>query len=156
MKIRNLAVVAGIVAGLSFNTAFASEVAFVDVQKVVASSGQVQQLKKDQEAKAKEFKAFIDKAKKDVAAVTDTKKKQALAEKYDKQYISKREALEKDYASKLKVIEKSISEVISEQAKLKGYDMVVSKDVVLYGTTDITEEVINVVKNDAKKTTKKK
>ena len=148
MKLKNLAVIAGVVAGLTIGSAMATEVAFVDVQKVVASSGQVKALKKDQEAKAKELRTFVEKAKKEVAAVSDTKKKQDLAEKYDKEYVAKTEKLKKNYAEKLQLIEKSISDVITQQAKAKGYDMVVSKDIVLYGTKDITEDVIKVVEKD--------
>ena len=148
MKLKKLAIVASIVSGLVLNAAMATEVAFVDVQKVVASSGQVKALKKEQETKAKELQSFVEKAKKEVAAVSDTKKKQELAEKYDKEYVAKTDKLKKNYAEKLQIIEKSISNVISQQAKLKGYDMVVAKDVVLYGSTDITEDVIKVVEKD--------
>ena len=149
---------AAIVLGLSLNSAFATQVAFIDVQKVVDSSAQVQALKKDREAQMKDIVSFIEKARKEVAAESDTDKKKALDEKYTKQLNAKREKMDKDYASKLKVIEESISTVVNHQAKLKGYDMVVSKGVVLYGTTDITEDVIKAVKaqDAAKKTPAKK
>lgn len=150
---------AAIVLGLTFNASFATQVAFVDVQKVVDSSAQVQALKKDREAQMKDIVSFIEKARKEVASVSDTEKKKALDEKYTKQLNAKREKMDKDYATKLKTIEESISTVVNHQAKLKGYDMVVSKGVVLYGTTDITEDVISAVKAQdaaAKKANKKK
>lgn len=149
---------AAIVLGLSLNSAFATQVAFIDVQKVVDSSAQVQALKKDREAQMKDIVSFIEKARKEVAAESNTDKKKALDEKYTKQLNAKREKMDKDYASKLKVIEESISTVVNHQAKLKGYDMVVSKGVVLYGTTDITEDVIKAVKaqDAAKKAPAKK
>lgn len=150
---------AAIVLGLSLNSAFATQVAFIDVQKVVDSSAQVQALKKDREAQMKDIVAFIEKARKEVAAESNNEKKKALDEKYTKQLNEKREKMDKDYAAKLKVIEESISTIVNNQAKLKGYDMVVSKGVVLYGTTDLTEDVITAVKakdTATKKTTKKK
>ena len=156
MNMKKLAITAGVIAGLTINCALANEVTFVDVQKVVASSGQVKQLKKEQEAKAKELRTFVEKAKKEVAAVSDTDKKQALAEKYDKEYVAKTEKLKKNYTDKLQIIEKSISSVIAQQAQLKGYDMVVTKDVVLYGTKDITEDVIKIVEKDNVTTKAKK
>ena len=55
---------AAIVMGIGFNAAFATEVAFVDVQRVVDSSAQVQALKKEQQAKAKDMVSFIEKARK--------------------------------------------------------------------------------------------
>ena len=150
-------VAAAIVLGLSFNTAFATQVAFVDVQKVVDSSAQVQALKKERETQMKEVVSLVEKARKEIAAESDTDKKKALDEKYTKQLNAKREKMDKEYASKLKTIEESISNIVNTQAKLKGYDMVISRGVVLYGTTDMTDDVIKAVKaqNSAKKTTKK-
>ena len=144
--------------GISLNAAFATQVAFVDVQKVVDSSAQVQTLKKEQQAKAKDIMSFIEKARKEVAATTDKDKKQALEQKYSKELTAKREKMDKEYAAKLQSIESYISNIVNNQAKLQGYDMVVSKGVVLYGTTDITEEVIRAVQaaDKASKTTKKK
>lgn len=145
------------VLGLAANTVFATEVACVDVQKVVTSSPAVQALKKEQQAKAKDIISFVEKARKDVAATKDEKKKLALEEKYNKELIAKKDKMEKDYASKLKVIETSISDSIAAQAKTLGYDMVVAKSAVLYGGVDITDQVIkaqNQPKAPAKTTTK--
>lgn len=149
---------AAIAMGISLNAAMATEVAFVDVPKVVDSSAQVQALKKEQQAKAKEIVAFVEKARKEVAATTDKDKKQSLEEKYNKELISKREKMDKEYAAKLQSIESYISNIVNTEAKLKGYDMVLSKGVVLYGSTDITDDVIKAVQaaDKAQKTTKKK
>lgn len=141
--------------GFTSNFALATEVACVDVQKVVTSSPAVQTLKKEQEKKAKELVTFIEKARKDVAAATDEKKKLALEEKYNKELLSKKEKMDKDYASKLKVIEDSISDSIAAQAKVLGYDMVVAKSLVLYGSNDITEQVIKAQKQTETKSRKK-
>ncbi len=122
------------------------KLAVVDVQQVIASSAQVAALKKEQQAKAEEIVKYLENARKDVAAVTDEKKKQSLEEKYTKELNAKRETMEKDYAKKLQDIDKSITEVISNQAKLDSYTMVISKSVVLYGGTDITDRIKKVVK----------
>ncbi len=137
---------AAVLSTVSMTVSFAQEVACVDVQKVVVSSAKVQALKKEQEAKAKELVAFIEKARKEVSAQQDTKKKQALEEKYNKQFLEKREKIEKDYAEKLKKIDADISAEIAKQAQQLGFDMVVSKEVVLYGQKDITESVIKSIK----------
>ena len=137
--------------GFTSNISLATEVACVDLQKVVSASPAVKSLKKEQELKAKELLSFVDKARKDVAATKDEKKKLDLEVKYNKEYISKREKIEKDYSEKLKNIEKSISQTISEQAKILGYDMVIAKGTVLYGGNDITEYIIK-----AQNSTKKK
>lgn len=150
-KFRFLAVVvAAFMVGFSVNN-FAmsdvpSKIAVVDVGQVVASSSQVQALRKEQQAKAKELVAFVEKARKEVAATTDVKKKQALEDKYNKELNSKKAAMDKNYASKLESIDKNISAKINEQAKAGNYDIVLAKGVVLYGGTDITDAVKKAVK----------
>ena len=122
------------------------QVAIVDVPQVVNASAQVQALKKEQQNKANEIVKFIEKARKDVAAITDADKKKAAEEKYTKELQTKKEKMDKEYASKLKAIDASISQQIEAQAKLKGYDVVLSKGIVLYGGKDITSEIIKVIK----------
>lgn len=134
---------------LSFNSAVLAKdftVAVVDVPQVVTSSAQVQALKKEQQAKAEELVKFIENARKDVASITDSTKKKAAEEKYSKELQTKKEKIELEYASKLKAIDASISKQIETQAKAQGYDVVLSKGVVLYGGKDITSEIVKVVK----------
>ena len=134
---------------LSFNSAVMAKdftVAVVDVPQVVTSSAQVQALKKEQQAKAEELVRFIENARKDVASITDSSKKKAAEEKYSKELQTKKEKIELEYASKLKAIDASISKQIETQAKAQGYDVVLSKGVVLYGGKDITSEIVKVVK----------
>lgn len=123
-----------------------SKIAVVDVQQVVNSSAQVQALKKEQQAKSKDIVTFIEKARKDVAATTDVKKKQALEQKYNNELKAKKEAMDKNYSTKLSAIDAAITSKIAEQAKVKNYDIVLAKGVVLYGGDDITEAVKKVVK----------
>lgn len=134
---------------LSFNSAVMAKdftVAVVDVPQVVTSSAQVQALKKEQQAKAEELVKFIENARKDVASITDSSKKKAAEEKYSKELQTKKEKIELEYASKLKAIDASISKQIETQARAQGYDVVLSKGVVLYGGKDITSEIVKVVK----------
>lgn len=130
-----------------FMPAYAVEkVAVVDVPKLVNKSAQVQALKKEQDAKRKELQQFIKKAGEEIKAQTDAEKKKALAKKYDKELTAKREANAKAYKAKLSAIDKSITDTIVNQAKAMGYDLVLTKGVVLYGGDDITDAVSKVVK----------
>ena len=138
-----------IAACLTFNNAALAEglgVAIVDVPQVVAASSEVQKLKKEQQAKAEEIVKFIEKARKDVASITDADKKKAAEEKYTKELQDKKTKMDTEYANKLKAIDASISKKIEQQAIQKGYDVVLSKSIVLYGGQDITNEVIKAVK----------
>lgn len=121
-------------------------VAIVDVPQVVNASAKVQALKKEQQAKAEDVMKFIEKARKDVASISDANKKKAAEEKYNKELNTKREQIEKDYAAKLKELDISISQQIEAKAKADGYDIVLSKGIVLYGGKDITPEIIKIVK----------
>ena len=144
-----LAATVAVLGGLTFgNIASAADfnVAIVDVPQVVSASKQVQNLKKEQQLKAEEIIKFIEKARKDVADITDANKKKAAEEKYTKELQQKREKIESDYALKLKQIDTSISQQIEAQARAKGYDLVLSKGIVLFGGDDITADVIKVVK----------
>jgi len=144
-----LFVTAAVLGGLVFGSVAKAadfSVAVVDVPVVVNASAQVQALKKEQQAKAQEIIKFIEKARKDVASVSDAKKKQAAEEKYNKELQAKKEKMDKDYAAKLKAIDESISAQIAAKAKADGYNIVLSKGIVLYGGTDITAEVAKIIK----------
>lgn len=148
---RNLGLFAftlAIIGALTLNTAKAAEVsvAVVDVPQIVNASAQVQALKKEQQAKADEIVKFIEKARKDVASISDANKKKAAEEKYTKELQAKKEKMDKDYAEKLKAIDASISQQIETHAKAQGYDVVLSKGIVLFGGKDITEDIKKVVK----------
>lgn len=149
---RNLGLLAATIAvlgGLTFGcTATAADfsVAIVDVPQVVSASKQVQNLKTEQQLKAEEIIKFIEKARKDVAGITDANKKKAAEEKYTKELQQKREKIENEYATKLKQIDASITQQIEAQANAQGYDLVLSKGIVLFGGKDITADIIKVVK----------
>ena len=69
--------------------------------------------------------------------------KNKLLKKYNAEFAKKKEVLAKDYASRLQAVDKSITDIL---ARLKGYNMVISKGVVVYGGDDITVDVQKVVK----------
>ena len=149
---KNLGLMAAVIAVagyLSMGSAVMAKdfsVAIVDVPQVVNASAQVQALKKDQQAKAEEIVKFVEKARKDVASITDANKKKAAEEKYNKELMAKKEKMDQDYAAILKALDTSISLHINEKAQADGYDLVLSKGIVLFGGNDITSEIIKVVK----------
>ena len=69
--------------------------------------------------------------------------KNKLLKKYNAEFAKKKEVLAKDYASRLQAVDKSITDTL---ARLKGYNMVISKGVVVYGGDNITADVQKVVK----------
>ena len=142
--------IAVILAVFSINCASYSaekaNIAVVDVQSVVATSSLVKELKKEQDAQMKELLNFIDKARKEVASVENADKKKALEQKYTKEFQTKKDNIEKNYVEKLAEIDKNISQKIEEVAQKGNYDIVISKNSILYGGNDITEDVKKLVK----------
>ncbi|MEE3349538.1 MAG: hypothetical protein VZR09_05805 [Candidatus Gastranaerophilaceae bacterium] len=130
-------------------------VAVVDVQQVVAASSQVNELRKENQAMQAEIISFVEKARKDVASASDVDKKKSLEEKYSKELNSKREAFGAKYTSKMVDIQNNILNAVTENAKANNYDIVIAKDVVLYGGEDITDSLksaVAAIKPAAKKT----
>jgi len=81
-----LAMSIAFVLGCGFNSMaisgnIANKVAYVDVQKVVAQSTQVKNLKAEQEKKRNELVQLMNKAKSEVDAQTDVSKKKSIAQK---------------------------------------------------------------------------
>ena len=97
-----------------YGVASASQnIAVVDVQAVVAKSAQVQNLKKEQQAKMKEIENWLKTAQADVEKQKTQEGKEKLLKKYNSDFAKKKETLAKDYQTKLQSIDKSITETIT-------------------------------------------
>ena len=121
-------------------------IAVVDVQAVVSKSAQVQALKKEQQSKMQDLEKWLNTAQADVQKQQTKEGKEKLLKKYNTEFGKKKEAIAKDYAARLQAVDKSITDTIATQARLKGYNMVISKGVVVFGGDDITADVQKVVK----------
>ncbi len=121
-------------------------IAVVDVQAVVAKSAQVQALKKEQQTKIQDLEKWLKTAQTDVEKQKTQEGKDKLLKKYNTEFAKKKEAIAKDYQTRLQAVDKSITETITTTAKAKGYNMVLSKSVVIMGGDDITADVQKAVK----------
>ncbi len=123
-----------------------AKIAVVDVNTVLSKSVQFMALKKEQTAKAEELQKWIKKAKADVDKQTTPEAKNKLAKKYDEELLKKRKAIQDDYTAKLRAIDKKLSSTLAQEAKNKGYEVVLNKNIVLYGGYDITDDLVKLVK----------
>lgn len=123
-----------------------SKIAVVDLNKVVSESKQVGALKKEQMTKMNDLQAWLKVARADVEKQKTQEGREKLSKKYEADFVKKREDIQKNYAAKLKSIDKSITGTIETEAKAKGYDLVLTKSVVLYGGEDITKAIAAAVK----------
>ncbi|MBQ9244729.1 OmpH family outer membrane protein [bacterium] len=151
VKFTAVAVAAFVIGLTTANFAISDEpanfkVAVVDVQKVVASSSQVKLLKDEQKKKGEELAKFIETAKTNLDKEKDASKKKALEAKYEKEFKVKRDAIAKNYETRLMAIDKNITNIINTSASQNGYNLVLAKNVVLSGGTDITDEISKQVK----------
>ena len=123
-----------------------SRIAVIDVNGVLSQSTQVMALQKDQKLKSEEFQKWLNTAKADVEKQKTKDGKEKLIKKYEAEYSKRQETMQRDYTAKLQKIDSEISAVIAQEAKSKGYDVVLSKNVVLYGGVDLTGDVAKKVK----------
>ena len=132
--------------GIATSANAPANVAVVNVSAVVNKSAQVQALKKEQAAKMSDLSKWLKVAKEDVQKQQTKEGREKLLQKYDADFAKKKEAISKDYQARLQVIDKSITQTIATEAQKRGYTLVLSKSVVLFGGNDITSEVAKVVK----------
>ncbi|MBQ8168518.1 OmpH family outer membrane protein [bacterium] len=138
------------VAGYSINSKAISDtgfrVAVVDVQSLIQKSSQVNTLKADQQKKLDNMKATVDKARQDISKETDPAKIAQIEEKYRNNINNQKQALDNEYNSKLKQIDSNIKAIVVEKAKNMNYNLVLPKNIVLFGGDDITSEVAKSIK----------
>ena len=121
-------------------------VAVVDVQAIVSVSSEVRSLKEEQALKTQELNQWLQKAQNEVNTEQDKIKQQALLQKYNAEFTLKQREIAVNYQEKLKVVCDNIEHTIAEEAKAKGYQLVLAKNVTIYGGKDITEDVIKIIK----------
>ena len=134
----------GLLSGISM--AAVQNIAVVDVNAVVAKSAQVQSLKKEQQTKMADLEKWLKNARADVNKQQTKEGKEKLLKQYNSEFAKKKEAIAKDYKTKLSAVDKSITETITTKARALGYDMVISKSMVIMGGDDITAEIQKIVK----------
>ena len=123
-----------------------SKIAVVDINTVVSQSSQVMALKKEQALKVEELQKWLQVVRSDVEKQKTQEGKDKLTKKYDAEFLKKQQALQKDYTEKLQKIDKDITAVIAKEANTQGYDVVLAKNVVLYGGENITGKIAKLVK----------
>ncbi|MCQ2966358.1 MAG: OmpH family outer membrane protein [Alphaproteobacteria bacterium] len=118
------------------------KLAVVDVQKVVTAYPEVQKLRLEQEKNTAELAEWIKGPNEEIEKIKDKDKKAELANKYATELNQKKQALQLEYVQKLQQIDAKITEIIKSVADKKGFKMVFTKNSLVVGGTDITEEVI--------------
>ena len=122
-----------------------NSIAVVDVQAIVNSSAQVKALRETQVSKIKELNLWLQNAQNEVNAEQDKERQQALLQKYNAEFVLKKRDIAVQYQQELKTVGDSITQTVADEAKKKGFSMVIAKNIVIYGGEDITEEIAKIV-----------
>lgn len=137
--------------GMGFNNfAFSDgalpKIACVNVGQLLAAS---KTLKAAEDAKAKSTKdmlAWYNTASADINKQATKESREAAIKKYEGQLTQKKKAIKDAYAKKVNEVDKQLDSVITQKAQALGYTIVLRKDAVLYGGTDITSQILPSVK----------
>ena len=88
----------------------------------------------------------MEQAKKEMANESDPAKIAQIEEKYRNQINNQKAALDKEYNTKLKQIDTDIKTITISKAKEMKYNLVLPKNIVLFGGDDITGEIAKSIK----------
>ena len=133
--------------GLGFginNVAFSDgaplKVAYVNIPQILnASKATKIKQEKDMLNWFKTANADIDKQKTQSG-------KEVLVKKYESQLDQKKKTIKNSYVKKVNEIDTQMNNAITQKSKAMGYDLVLKKDSVLFGGTDITKDIIPLIK----------
>ena len=94
------------------------------------------------EKSLKEIEKMTTKAKEDIKKETTQEAILEIRKKYTTEVAKIRTENKKIFLDRIQKINKKIKDTIEKEAKAKGYDIVLDKEVVVYGGQDITTTVL--------------
>lgn len=122
------------------------EIAVVDVPYIVDKSEQVIALRETQEAKAMEISKWLDDIQNEIQKESDSEKRESLLQAYKSQFEAKKTEIAQQYNEKLHEVDQNITKTITDEAKKRGYKLVLPKGLAIYGGVDITEDIAKIIK----------
>lgn len=122
------------------------KIAVVDIMSIVNGSQDVMNLRQNHAIRSQELSQWLQLAQAEVNNQNDQQVKQNLLQKYNAEFAQRRNAVNQLHQQELAVVDQNISKIIMDEAKKLGYNMVLSKNVVVCGGDDITEDVRKLIK----------
>ena len=135
---------------IAFSNINPAKVAYINVDKLVAASKTLKSAQETQAKQTKDMLAWYDKASADIQKQQTKAGKDALIKKYEAQLTQKKKTIKDGYQKKVKEVDTQLNTIISQKAKAMGYDLVFRKDSLLFGGTDITAQILPLVKYKSK------
>ncbi len=123
------------------------KIASVDIQQLLANSSEFVSLKKEQNVKALELQSWMNAMNAEIAKKAQGDEKNQMIAQGQAQFAQKQNAINTEHHQKLLGIDVKLTEIIADIAKDEKYDYVFAKGTVLFGATDITQDVIKKIKS---------
>ena len=124
----------------------AQKIGYVDVAKLLSSSKNLKAAETARENQTKDLLKWYDTAGADIQKQSTDAAKQAAIKKYEAQLTQKKKTIKDAYLKKVSEADNQLMSVITQKSKELGYDIVLRSDAILYGGTDITAQIVPLVK----------
>lgn len=131
---------------IAFSNITPAKVAYVNVPKLLSASKTLKAAQETQAKQTKDMLKWYDTASADIQKQTTEAGKKALIKKYEAQLTQKKKTIKETYSKKVTQVDTQLDTAITTKAKAMGYELVLRKDAVLFGGTDITAEILPLVK----------
>ena len=122
------------------------KIGYINVGKLLSASKVLKTAETTRINQTKDMLKWYDTASADIQKQSTPQSKEAAVKKYETQLTQKKNSIKDAYAKKVSEVDNQLSSVINQKAKELGYDVVLRSDAVLYGGTDITAQVLPLVK----------
>ena len=135
-----------IINSLTTSPAKINEAAIVDVQKLINNTPAVQELQTEVAKKQEDLQKWVQEAQAKINRYKEGTAKRKLVADYETEFAQKQQAMQQEYNEKLSKIDHKVTKIIKKAAKSDGYGSVLAKSSVISGGTDITDEIIEILK----------
>jgi len=125
--------------------AFAQQVGVVDLDKIVNNYTKAQDVSADLKVKEAELQKFLADAQKQLKDTASPVEKKNLENKLTQQFKAKSDEFKDAQIKQWKQIEDNIFSSIETVSKTNKLDVVLVKSSVLYGGTDVTNQILNLL-----------
>jgi Skp family chaperone for outer membrane proteins len=130
----------------SANLSDNSKIAVVDIQALVSQTPSVLALRQERQNQIAGLQQWVNGANAEINQQTDQNAKAALFQKYQLEFNQRQQMLQTEYVQKVQSIDAELSKLIADVAKKEKLDYVFAKGIVVFGGTDITSKVAEMLK----------
>lgn len=129
---------------LSFTklSAFAEEIGYIDINKIIANYSKARNVEVNLKAKEADIKKFINDARKNIKTSSNVVESRKLQAKYTRELQEKSTLYKKEQLAQISSVEESITSAVKIVAERKKITAVFKKEDLIIGGTDLTSDVI--------------